>query len=181
MRRNPPLSAHMAHDDLDEIAEDLRMRLHDAPARGAEFAYKVLRAVTEGVAHTDPEGKYREQRKLTTLLMDATLKVEQSLLIMGSRTNPYDFSSPEEFLGDADLSSSTEVQSLALSKARFKTAQEARKWAREHGFETPKVDETEHEWRIRQADPSFFHEESFRSVKLRPGVRAIIGKQLSDD
>lgn len=181
MRRNPPLAQHMAHDSLDEIAEDLRARLHDDPSEGTEFAYKVLRTLAEGVAHQDEEGEYVERRKISTLLMDAMIKVEQALRIMHARHNPYDFSSPEEFLPEADLSTSTEIQSLALSKRRFPTVQEARRWVRTHGFEAPKVDETPNEWRFRQVDPSFFHPDSFRSIELKPGVRAVIGKQLAED
>lgn len=181
MRRNPPLAEHMASDSLQEISKDLAQRLYDDPSEGVEFVRDCLRAVASGLGDRSASGEYANKREIAKHLHEAWKHLSDALAVMHPRSNPYDFASAEEHLPDVDLSASTEVQSLALSKKRFSTAVEAKRWARQHGFEAPKVDETENEWRLRQDDPSFFHPESFRSIKLRPGVRAIIGKRLADD
>lgn len=48
------------------------------------------------------------------------------------------------------------IQSLIMSKDRFKTAEAAQKWARDNGFKADKVDEPEsgETFRLRQFDPS---------------------------
>lgn len=69
----------------------------------------------------------------------------------------------------------TVVQTLIFDKAVFKTAEEAKKWAREHEFRADKVDETDESWRLRQRDPGDFEEGSFRTITLTKGVQAVVG------
>ena len=71
---------------------------------------------------------------------------------------------------------STTVQTLILSKNTFKSAAEAKAWARKHEFDAGKVDETEDSYRIRQKDPGGFHDATFRTIDLTTGVKAVIGK-----
>ncbi len=70
----------------------------------------------------------------------------------------------------------TIVQTLIFSKEGFKTAEEAKRWAADHGFEDAKVDETGDSFRIRQRDPADFKDSSFRTIELTKGVQAVIGK-----
>jgi len=69
--------------------------------------------------------------------------------------------------------SKSEVQSLLLSKKKFKSLSEARKWVRSHGFEAHKVDETDNYYRFRQYDPDKYYK--MRTKVLTDGVKAIIG------
>jgi len=71
---------------------------------------------------------------------------------------------------------STTVQSLIFGKSKFSTATEAKKWAKDHDFRNDKVDETESSFRLRQREPSDFEEKSFRTIELKDGVKAVIGK-----
>lgn len=70
----------------------------------------------------------------------------------------------------------TTVQTLIFDKKTFKSREQAIRWARSHNFRSDKVDETENSFRLRQRDPSEFEENSFRTIKLRQGVSAVIGK-----
>lgn len=70
------------------------------------------------------------------------------------------------------------IQSIILSKTKFKTQGEATSWIREHGFKTSHagkgVDETKTSWRFRQRDPGDFSQ--FRTITLTDGVSAVYGK-----
>lgn len=70
---------------------------------------------------------------------------------------------------------STTVQTLIFSKDKF-SQEEATSWASDHDFRADKVDETEDSFRLRQRDPSDFKENSFRTIELSSGVKAVIGK-----
>jgi len=54
LRRNPPLSEHMAHDSFDAIAHALAARAMRDPLGAAELAYSLVEAANMGVL------RYRE-------------------------------------------------------------------------------------------------------------------------
>lgn len=64
------------------------------------------------------------------------------------------------------------VQSLIFDKATF-TAEQARAWASEHGYESAGVDETDASFRFRQEEPGDFV--VMRTIALTEGVKAVIG------
>ena len=64
------------------------------------------------------------------------------------------------------------VQSLIFDKATF-TADQARAWASEHGYESVGVDETDASFRFRQEEPGDFV--VMRTIALTEGVKAVIG------
>ena len=68
----------------------------------------------------------------------------------------------------------TEIQSLFLSQQHF-TEKQAVGWAKRHGFRVIKVDVTANNYRFRQHPPSNFEPGSFRTIRIRPGVGAVIG------
>ena len=70
----------------------------------------------------------------------------------------------------------TTVQTLIMSKTVFKTAQAARKWARDHKFKTTKMDETGTSFRFRQREPGDFKPRSFRTTSIARGVSIVIGR-----
>lgn len=72
----------------------------------------------------------------------------------------------------------TQTQSLILSK-QFFTLKQAESWIKRHGFVLRKEEESRNNWRFRQHDPKQFEEESFRVIRLRPGVEAVIGCPLN--
>ncbi len=67
-----------------------------------------------------------------------------------------------------------DVQSLGLSKDRFKTKDDANRWIREHDFKIKEgaPDETENQWRYRQFAPSECVRDSERTFELDEGVNA---------
>lgn len=71
----------------------------------------------------------------------------------------------------------TQIQSLVLSKRRFPTLADARRWVSDHGFKTRHAgkapDETENSWRFRQRDPGDFRR--LRTIRLTDGVQAVVG------
>lgn len=69
----------------------------------------------------------------------------------------------------------TVVQTLIFSKEKFKAAEEAKRWAGEHGFDHDKADETGESFRLRQRDPGEFQDESFKTIELSDGIQAVIG------
>ncbi len=79
-------------------------------------------------------------------------------------------------LYDSYVQKQTEVQTLILSKEKFKTRADAKKWVDDHDFRSDKIDETENSYRFRQKEPSDFIEGSFRTIEITDGVKAVIGK-----
>lgn len=71
-------------------------------------------------------------------------------------------------------SDKTRIQTLIFSKEDF-TEREAKRWAKENGFSSGYVDEKENTYRIRQRDPELFAPSSFRTIRLAPGVQAVVG------
>lgn len=71
----------------------------------------------------------------------------------------------------------TEVQTVILSK-NFFNQREAKSWIGRHDFRISKIDETANSWRFRQQPPDWFEKRSFRTIRLRPGVEAVIGCPL---
>jgi HK97 family phage prohead protease len=72
-------------------------------------------------------------------------------------------------------SDSTTIQTLIFDKEMF-TVEQAKQWADEHDFKSDSVDETEDSIRLRQIDPDEFYEDSFRTIEIDDGIKAVIGK-----
>jgi hypothetical protein len=70
---------------------------------------------------------------------------------------------------------SSEVQSLVLSKEKFKTKEEANKWITDHDFKIKEgaPDEKENTWRYRQFDPAECEKDSFGTKDMTEGVQAV--------
>ncbi len=71
----------------------------------------------------------------------------------------------------------TTVQTVILSKERFKSLMRAKEWVQgQRGLKSGKVDETESSFRFRQRDPGDFKPGSFRTKKISEGVTIVIGR-----
>lgn len=68
------------------------------------------------------------------------------------------------------------VQTLICGKDKFKDASAAKAWAKDHGFKSANVDETEDSFRLRQREPGDFMDTSFRTIAVTGGVKAVVGK-----
>ena len=68
----------------------------------------------------------------------------------------------------------TQVQTVILSK-NFFNQREAKSWIGRNDFRISKIDETANSWRFRQQPPDWFEKQTFRTIRLRPGVQAVIG------
>jgi len=67
----------------------------------------------------------------------------------------------------------TEVQSLLFSKDEF-SMEDAKEWAKSHGYKYDYVDEKENTFRIRQENPSKFVKDIFRTIEFKKGLKAIV-------
>lgn len=68
----------------------------------------------------------------------------------------------------------TEIQTLIFSKDNFKKS-DAVTWVHKHNFHGTEVDETGTSYRYRQQNPRKFREDSFRTITIKDGVKAVIG------
>lgn len=68
----------------------------------------------------------------------------------------------------------TKIQTLILEKEYF-TKSEAKNWANKSDFIYGFVDEKENTYRIRQKEMSEFEKDSFRTITITDGVKAVIG------
>ncbi len=74
----------------------------------------------------------------------------------------------------------TRVQTILFDPKMF-PPDKARKWLSEHDFAvTKEPDITEGSIRFRQKPPGAFQEGSFRTITLRPGIKAVIGRPKRD-
>lgn len=71
----------------------------------------------------------------------------------------------------------TTVQTLIFSKDNFESAASAKAWAKKHKYKFGSVDETGKSYRLRQVDPNLFKKDSFRTITLAEGVKAVIGRK----
>jgi len=69
---------------------------------------------------------------------------------------------------------STEIQTLMFEKNLF-TESAAKGWAKSHDFRYGKVDETDNYFRLRQNDPVEYENDSFRTIDITTGIKAVIG------
>jgi hypothetical protein len=67
------------------------------------------------------------------------------------------------------------IQSIIFFKKKF-TLSQAKSWLSNHKKKIPAVDETQYSFRFRQREPSEFIEDSFRTIKIADGIRAVVGK-----
>ncbi len=68
----------------------------------------------------------------------------------------------------------TEVQTLIFDKDEF-NEKSAKSWAKNHDFKYGYVDSKENTHRIRQQEPDEFKADSFRTIDITKGVKAVIG------
>lgn len=81
----------------------------------------------------------------------------------------------EQLLQDNDVDKSSVIQHLIFDKEIFPNEEDARLWAREHGFVVEEVIEKDNAWHITQLDPSEFVEDSFRTIAITTGIQAVVG------
>ena len=81
----------------------------------------------------------------------------------------------DQLLQENDVDQNSVIQHLIFDKTIFPSEDDARLWAREHGFVVEEVIEKENSWHITQLDPSEFVEETFRTIKVTTGVQAVVG------
>lgn len=76
---------------------------------------------------------------------------------------------------DKSLKDTTIIQSILFDKEKF-TLEEAKKWLEKHNFKNEKVDETDKYYRFRQREPDEFIPDSFRTIEITDGIKAIVGR-----
>lgn len=73
------------------------------------------------------------------------------------------------------LPTKTRIQTLLFCPLRFSRKQ-AKQWAKQHGFKSSSIDTEGLMIRLRQDNPEMFQPGTFRTIELRPGVKAVIGR-----
>lgn len=68
------------------------------------------------------------------------------------------------------------LQSVVVSKKKFDKVKDAKKWAKDSGFNIKNVDETGTSFRFRQKSPGLFDPKTFRTKRLSDGVTSVMGK-----
>jgi len=87
-------------------------------------------------------------------------------------SGPYDKDSNE--VGKLNEKQSTVVQTVILSKDRFKSKDAAITWIKNSKFKFHKVDEATGTYRFRQKEPSLFKQDSYRTKKLDEGISIVV-------
>lgn len=87
-RRNPPLSEHLAHDDLHEIARLFHHRLAGDPSDAAELVLSMVRSTMAGLDEVPPEGEYAQHDAIMQALVNAERSLTQAVTMMHGRANP---------------------------------------------------------------------------------------------
>lgn len=109
-----------------------------------------------------------------------THKMEQG----GKMPVPNALSQMDDFAEDGDiladggkLNDSTKTQSILFDKNIY-SLEYAKDWLYKHNYSnSTQVDETENNYRFRQQNPDNFDENSFRTITLTNGIKAVIGKE----
>jgi hypothetical protein len=68
----------------------------------------------------------------------------------------------------------TEIQTLIFDQNMF-SEKSAKSWAKKHDFKYGFVDDKTKTFRIRQQEPDYFKDDSFRTIKITNGIKAVIG------
>jgi hypothetical protein len=69
--------------------------------------------------------------------------------------------------------SGMEIQTVLFDKDNYSES-EAKTWLLNHDLRSKKVDETENNFRFRQKSPLRFNEDSFRTIRLKKGIQAVV-------
>ena len=71
----------------------------------------------------------------------------------------------------------TMIQSVVLdrTKSEFDTLKEVREFAKRNNLKATKIDKTKNRFRLRQVNPDKFKRGTFRNIRLRKNVTAVIG------
>lgn len=98
--------------------------------------------------------------------VDITLDLEDTPPVIGSMCK-------------AAMPAGMQIQTLILSKETFESIEDAKRWVGSHDFKVNHggkgPDETGTSYRFRQRDPTDFQKESFRTIELAEGVKAVVG------
>jgi HK97 family phage prohead protease len=85
----------------------------------------------------------------------------------------------EEVLAEIQKQS-TEIQTIIFEKESF-SKEDAIKWLKDHDFKYDDIVEKDTTFHFRQQDPELFDPESFRTIEITKGIKAIIGKKKSQE
>ena len=86
----------------------------------------------------------------------------------------------DQLLQDNEVAKGSVIQSLILSKEIYPSEEDARLYAREHGFNVEEVVETTESFIIAQLDESEFIEDTLKTIEIRTGVSATVGVLKQD-
>lgn len=69
----------------------------------------------------------------------------------------------------------TKIQTLIFHKSIFNTKEDVESWVKEHDFTLEKIGQNKTSFRVRQHEPSDFTDDTFRTIALTNGIKAVIG------
>ncbi len=177
--------------ELTEMQKEMRSLIAQGIIKTVSVGFipKKIRAPLYNEAGDLEEALVIEQWELLEISLVSVPCNQDSIVEMRDIAKPMESAkidseaSKDKSLNDSGIESkiselveqNTVVQTLIFDKAMF-SKQEAIDWAKGHDFRADKVDETEDSYRLRQREPSEFDEESFRTIDITDGVKAVIGK-----
>lgn len=152
-------------DVAKRIAIIRKARAKSPRIPGAEPALKQAQLYQEYARTYEQEGRTREAVETFSVLkqkLDEYLRAIRSWIGIPRLAN-----------AGKKAKKSTKVQTLIFDKKTFNKKQ-ALSWAKDHGFQAKKVDETPKSYRIRQISPRGM--KVMRTISLRNGVKAVVGR-----
>jgi hypothetical protein len=145
-------------------------------------AQKILKTVSIGFIPkeiTVPEWDEETGKMISPAKIEKWEMLELSIVpVPANQDSVFDIktlTNNKDFKENGTKAEGTVIQSLIFDKELF-TAETAKKWALDHDFKAESVDETTDSIRLRQKDPNEFLEDSFRTIELTDGVKAVIGR-----
>ena len=86
----------------------------------------------------------------------------------------------EQLLIDNGIDKNSVIQSLVMSKEIYPSEDDARLYAREHGYVVEIVEDSGIAWAIPQLDSSEFIEETLKTINITTGLDALVGVLKQD-
>lgn len=174
---NPEALAKTAFKDFQEVVKDIEgekkeLNENDFSEEKDVAEVHVLADIVANLSFLEKAfERNNREKKVVQKIRDAKLLVMEAIRLEAKFDEEKDL---QDFIAEAVKQEATEVQTVILSKKKFKELEDAKKWVKEHDFHMSKVDETQDSWRFRQFDPDRCKAGSFRTITLTEGVKAVV-------
>ena len=157
----------------EAIMKELGITITDTGKAKAEFTGDAAATPISTIIETDPTAEVVDKDPDFSWIWDAIVPAEFDEELESEEIQAVCY--PEDERPKQERPA-TKVQTLIFDKEVYKTAEAARKWAKDHDFKSDKVDETDTSFRLRQRNPGDFEPDSLKTITLDKGIKAVIGR-----